>query len=190
MPAATPLSPRERLLLTTEQMLREAGMAGIGIKDVVARSKTPIGSLYHYFPGGKTQLVAESLQIHADRSRRLLGHFFDGKRSAAAAVRDLFDTAADGFERAGADKGCALGAVTLDLLPEHASTRAICSAAFDDWAAIIAPHLPGSSKQMREAHAALSVTALEGAFVVARAARSGDPFRAAGKSLATLLRNP
>jgi AcrR family transcriptional regulator len=169
-------------------MLREAGMSGIGIKDVVARSKTPIGSLYHYFPGGKTQLVAESLQIHADKSRQLLAHFFDGKRSAAAAVRDLFDTAADGFERAGCAKGCALGAVTLDLLPEHGKTRAICSAAFDDWAAIIEPHLPGSSKQARQAHAVLIVSALEGAFIVARAAQSGEPFRAAGKSLAALLR--
>jgi len=47
-------------------------MAGTGIKDVVAHSGAPIGSLYHYFPQGKTQLVSESLQINADTSRRLL----------------------------------------------------------------------------------------------------------------------
>ena len=49
---ATSTTPRDRLLRATETMLREAGMAGTGIKDVVKRSGAPIGSLYHYFPGG------------------------------------------------------------------------------------------------------------------------------------------
>ena len=64
-------SARTRLLAAAEDMLREVGMAGTGIKDVVARSGAPIGSLYHYFPGGKAQLVSESVQINADKSRRL-----------------------------------------------------------------------------------------------------------------------
>src|SRR5437588_6175815 len=105
---------RARLLATAEQMLCESGMSGTGIKDIVARSGAPIGSLYHYFPGGKTQLVTESLRIHADKVTRLLEQSFDGRGTAAAGVRALFNTAADGFERAGANKGCALGAVTLD----------------------------------------------------------------------------
>jgi AcrR family transcriptional regulator len=171
-------------------MLREVGMAGTGIKDVVRRSGAPIGSLYHYFPSGKAQLVAESLRIHADKSRRLLERFFGGKRPVALAVQDLFNTAAVGFERAGADKGCAIGAVTLDLLPEQAATREICHATFESWAAIIAPRLPPASKQARHALAVMIVATLEGAFILARAARSGAPFRAAGKSLAALLRRP
>ena len=117
-------------------------MAGTGIKDVVARSGAPIGSLYHYFPGGKTQLVSESVQINADKSRRLLSKFFDGKQTGAAALRSLFHTAADGFERAGGNKGCAVGAVTLDLMPDDAALREICKSTFDDWVAIVAPCVP------------------------------------------------
>src|SRR5262245_40359025 len=132
-------SPRARLLDAAEQMLREVGMAGTGIKDVVARSGAPIGSLYHYFPGGKSQLVSESLEIHAEKSRRLLEGFFDGRRTGAAAVALLFDTAADAFERAGAHKGCAVGAVALDLMPSDVGLREICRSTFDQWAAIIAP---------------------------------------------------
>ena len=162
-------------------------MAGTGIKDVVARSGAPIGSLYHYFPQGKTQLVSESLQINADKSRRLLRQFFDGKRTAAAALRSLFHTAADGFERAGANKGCAVGAVTLDLMPEDAALRSICRSTFDDWVATIAPHVPFSDERARRGFATTVVAALEGAFVVARAARSGEPFRDVGDSLAAVL---
>jgi TetR/AcrR family transcriptional repressor of lmrAB and yxaGH operons len=126
-------SPRLRLLRAAEDMLREGGMAGTGIKEIVARSGAPIGSLYHYFPDGKTQLVTESLRIHADKVSRLLEHCFDGRRTAAAALRSLFNGAADGFERGGANKGCAIGAVTLDLMPVDAEIRAVCSEAFDRW---------------------------------------------------------
>jgi AcrR family transcriptional regulator len=185
----TPLmAPRDRLLQATETMLREAGMAGTGIKDVVKRSRAPIGSLYHYFPGGKMQMVTEALEIHGRRSSALIGRFFSGKTSAATAVRQLFDTAAEGFDRAGADKGCAIGAVSLDLQAGDSQAQRICQATFERWVDLIAPHMPFPNKSARAAFAVAIVAALEGAFVLARAARSGAPFRDVGKSLATALR--
>jgi AcrR family transcriptional regulator len=188
MATTTPDRPRDRLLRATETMLREAGMAGTGIKDVVKRSGAPIGSLYHYFPGGKRQLVTEALAVHAGRSRALLARFFDGRASAATAVRRLFDTAAKGFDMAGADKGCAIGAVSLDLQAGDSQAQRICAATFEDWADLIAPHLPFPHQATRASFAVTIVAALEGAFVLARAARSGAPFREVGKSLATALR--
>jgi AcrR family transcriptional regulator len=187
MPRATKGSARVRLLDAAEEMLREVGMAGTGIKDVVARSGTPIGSLYHYFPDGKTQLVTESLRIHAEKSRRLLEHFFDGKQTAAAAVRLLFNTAADAFERAGAYKSCAVGAVALDLMPPDTALREICRSTFEEWAAVIAPRLPFSSERARRTSAVTIVAALEGAFILAKAGRSGDPFRDVGECLAATM---
>lgn len=181
-------APRDRLLLATETMLREAGMAGTGIKDVVKRSGAPIGSLYHYFPGGKTQLVTEALEVHAGRSKALIARFFSGKTSAATAVRRLFESAAQGFEIAGADKGCAIGAVALDLQEGDSKARRICEATFEAWVGLIAPHLPFPSRSTRASFAVTIVAALEGAFVLARAARSGAPFREVGKSLAASMR--
>jgi len=187
MPTAS-TTPRDLLLRATETMLREAGMAGTGIKDVVKRSGAPIGSLYHYFPGGKMQLVTEALEIHAGRSRALIARFFSGNTSAATAVRQLFDSAAQGFDMAGADKGCAIGAVALDLRAGDSHAQRICDATFEGWVDLIAPHLPFANKSARASFAVTIVAALEGAFVLARAARSGAPFRQVGKSLATALR--
>jgi len=180
-------SARGRLLETTQDMLRESGMSGTGIKNVVARSGTPIGSLYHYFPEGKTQLVTESLRINAEKSRKLLAYFFDGKRSAAAALRSLFNTAAEGFERAGANKGCAIGAVTLDLMPADTGIRDVCKGTFGQWVEIIAPQLPFSDKRFRHSFAITVVAALEGAFVLGKATQSGDSFRAVGECLASMV---
>ena len=190
MPKAPRLRARARLLETTEAMLRETGMAGTGIKDVVKRSGAPIGSLYHYFPDGKTQLVTEALTIHAEKSRRLMERFFDGKENAAVALRTLFDTAADGFERAGADKGCALGAVTLDLTRSDKAIRDVCQRAFDEWVAVIAPQLPFRDEASRRSFATMVVAAIEGAFVLARASQSGESFRTVGKWVAAMASPP
>jgi AcrR family transcriptional regulator len=176
-----------RLLQATEDMLREAGMSGTGIKDVVARGAAPIGSLYHYFPDGKTQLVSEALTIHADKSRRLLEQFFGKDVDAAAALQSLFNNAADGFERAGANKGCAIGAVALDLARSDRDIREICKNTFDQWISVIAPRLPFSDERSRRSFAMTVVAALEGAFILGRASESGEPFRAAGKCLAAMI---
>jgi AcrR family transcriptional regulator len=180
-------SPRDRLIAATEAMLRESGMAGTGIKDVVARSGAPIGSLYHYFPNGKTQLVTESLERHAAKFPALVERFFDEKRPPAAAVRALFDNAADVFEEIGADKGCAVGAVSLDLGANDTVLQSACHAAFRDWAGLIEPRLPFSDRETRRSCSVMIIVALEGAFVLSRAAKSGDPFRDAGRWLSRML---
>lgn len=180
-------SARARLLAATEEMLRESGMHGTTIKDVVARSGAPIGSLYHYFPGGKPQLVDEALRINAEKIPQLIDKCFDGRRSAAAAVRALFDGAATGFERGGADKGCAVGAVTLDVMPPDAAIRRVCKDAFDHWIAMIAPRLPFADTRTRRSFALMIVAALEGAFVLSKAAQDGQPFRDAGKWLSAMI---
>lgn len=165
-------------------------MAGTGIKEVVARSGAPIGSLYYHFPGGKTQLVIEALQINAVKSRRLLQQFFDGRSTAAEALRTLFETAADAFERGGAHKACAIGTVTLDLGPHDATIRTICNQTFDTWLEVMIPQLPFPDQHSRRAFALVIVAALEGAFILGKATHSGDPFREIGRCLAAMVTSP
>src|SRR4051812_47936012 len=52
---------RERIVYETAQHLRRAGVGGTGLRQVVADAGAPRGSLQHYFPGGKDQLVGEAL---------------------------------------------------------------------------------------------------------------------------------
>ena len=44
---------------------------GAGIHHIVERSRAPIGSVYHHFPGGKTQYATEALRRHGERARAL-----------------------------------------------------------------------------------------------------------------------
>jgi AcrR family transcriptional regulator len=176
------------MLAAAETLLRERGLAGAGIQEVVARSGTPIGSLYHFFPGGKTQLAAEALRINGAKAcalfRNILG---DTSAPLPDRVRRLFRTAASGFDRAGGDKGCAIGSVALDLDARHEELRGVCQEAFDAWTVSIAEELPWSDAGTRHGFAELLVSGIEGAFVLSRARRSGDPFVTVGEWLARML---
>ena len=57
---------KDRMVLATLELLRQSGLAGAGINNVVDASGAPKGSVYHYFPGGKRDLVASAL-VEAER---------------------------------------------------------------------------------------------------------------------------
>ena len=61
---------RERLLNGARQLLAEKGYAGMELRDVAARGKAPRGSIYHHFPGGKTQLAREAAELEGDDDPR------------------------------------------------------------------------------------------------------------------------
>ena len=44
-------------------LIRERGIHGVGLREVVAHSGGPRGSLGRYFPGGKTQLMSEAIDV-------------------------------------------------------------------------------------------------------------------------------
>ena len=177
-------STRERMLDAAESLMRERGLSGAGIKDIALRGKAPIGSVYHHFRGGKTELASLALQRHGEKAGRLIDSFFVSDASVAERVRALFRNAARGFDQSGANKGCAIGAVSLDLGSSDEELRTICAAAFDHWVQLIAKQLPWRSAAARRSFAEMVVIAIEGAFVLGRARRSGKPFIIAGEWLA------
>ena len=178
------------MIQATETLLRESGLSGAGIKQLVARSGAPVGSVYHFFPGGKTQIVIETLQRHSGKAVQLFQRAFgDASVSLPERLRALFRMAAKGFEAAGADKGCAIGCVTLDLRASDDSLRQVCDASFNEWVDEIASHMPWPDAQTRRSFARMIVLTLEGSFVLARAEHTGDAFTTAGDWLARLAQS-
>src|SRR5580693_3044746 len=54
-------SPRERMVVSAALLIRERGAHATAISDVLEHSGAPRGSAYHYFPGGRTQLLCEAV---------------------------------------------------------------------------------------------------------------------------------
>ena len=63
---------RALLLKGARQLLAEKGYAGMELRDVAERGKAPRGSIYHHFPGGKTQLAAEAAALEGTEIKALI----------------------------------------------------------------------------------------------------------------------
>src|SRR6478672_3438574 len=54
---------RARMVQSAATLIRERGIHGVGLREVVSHSGGPRGSLGRYFPGGKTQLMTEAIDV-------------------------------------------------------------------------------------------------------------------------------
>src|SRR5262245_36886457 len=77
------MSPRERMVASTALLIRERGAHATAIADVLAHSGAPRGSAYHYFPGGRTQLLCEAIDY--------AGEYVAGRITAAGSGLDALD---------------------------------------------------------------------------------------------------
>ena len=91
--ADNPLTPkgrasRLRLIDAGIDRMRTSGLSGAGINEVVKASGAPKGSVYHFFPGGKAQLVNEALAVYAERVEAFIGAAMASARTPEGRVRD------------------------------------------------------------------------------------------------------
>jgi AcrR family transcriptional regulator len=189
---ATSPSPRERLVHSAAALIQQRGVSGVGLREVVVHADAARGSLQHYFPGGKTQLVSEAL-AHAD----LVG----GKpiRTAVAdqvGPGELLRRLCGWWRRLLSEHdyalGCPVVAVVADDATTNESLRAATATVFASWQAEVAGVLlrAGHSPDRARSLAALVVSAVEGAVVLSRSERSLAPLDAVEKELRPLLSPP
>jgi TetR/AcrR family transcriptional repressor of lmrAB and yxaGH operons len=174
------------MLEATIELLRGFGLAGAGINDIVRVSGAPKGSVYHHFPGGKLQIASEALALYAGRVRAFIGESLASRSAPADKVRALFEAFARRIEAADYRRSCAVGTVGLDLGEDLEPVRGVLAAALESWMEEIAAQVELDSAARTRAFAGLVMTAIEGAYVRCRVERSPQPFREAGRWLATL----
>ncbi len=179
--------PRMKLIVATLDLLRRSGLSGAGINQVVDASQAPKGSVYHYFPGGKEQLVTEALH-EADRIiGRNLERTFQAPAPLGRKVHRLFTETAAWLEANKFMKGCPVAAVTLDLDENTRALRETCESILDRFVNLIAAGLENVPSRERRAVAQLIFATFEGGLVLSRAHGSTAPLLESGAVLATVL---
>jgi TetR/AcrR family transcriptional regulator, lmrAB and yxaGH operons repressor len=182
-----PLSSRDRMIDAAIDLMRGYGLSGVGINDVVRESGSPRGSVYHFFPDGKAQIASEALAVQGRRIASFMEAALAGKKAQPQKLAALFDAFARRVEDSAFQRSCAVGAVTLDLAVDDAPLRLVIAGIFETWRGVIARHFPMSGPKQSKSFAGLVLTAIEGAHIRARAERSGEPFREAGRWLSRLV---
>ncbi|WP_030993870.1 MULTISPECIES: TetR/AcrR family transcriptional regulator [unclassified Streptomyces] len=167
--------PRERMVFSAAQLIRRRGVAGAGMRDVVAHAHAPRGSLQHYFPGGKEQLVNEAVRwagrYAAKRVARFVAEMAEPTPSGLFAA--MVGQWTEEFAREGFAGGCPVVAATVGCAESVESTRVAAAGAFGEWVGAVGEALVGMGVPVGRAGglAVVMVSAVEGAVVVARAER-------------------
>jgi AcrR family transcriptional regulator len=178
---------RALLLNGARQLLAEKAYAGMELRDVAARGHAPRGSIYHHFPGGKTQLAREAAELEGTTIRDLIERSLEerGLKQTLTMFGAIFRRrVVDHPERL----GCPVAAAAL-ARPEDPELAAVATAAFQSWERPIAAALrdEGVGRAEAEAFAGLVVSTVEGALLRARAAGDHAPLDSAVAGLGQAL---
>lgn len=184
-------TPRERMVYEAAQALREDGVAGASLRTVAARAAAPRGSLQHYFPGGKDQLVTEALAWSGTfAAEQVRAYLRDTRRPTPSGMfDDLVRRWCAELEDRQFARGCPVAASVVDASHANPRVRAAAATALATWQEPLRSGLRtmGVRPARAAALATLMLAALEGSLVLARAERDTRALRVVSKELAPVL---
>jgi AcrR family transcriptional regulator len=173
---------RTRLLTATNESFRRRGYNGTSLKHVTAAAHAPTGSLYHFFPGGKDELAAESITTSGEAYRQLIETVADAAASPGDMITDSFDGAALVLEETDFIDPCPIGTVAREVASTNEPLRRATERVFASWIDTATTRLSAAGVPPTEARTlgTALVAALEGGFVLARAKRDANVLREIG----------
>lgn len=176
---------RERIVEATSALFMERGFSGSGLKQICAASAAPMGSLYHFFPGGKTELAAETLRSSGRAYQLLVEAIFDAAPDIVTGVGDCFTGAAETLRASDYADACPIATVALEVASSDEALRRVTAEIFENWVCSAASRFAAAGVNPARARelAIVVLAALEGGFLFSRAARSTTAMEAIGRSM-------
>ena len=171
---------RRRMVRSAALLFGERGFAGAGLRDVVAHSSAPRGSIYHHFPGGKAQLAQEAVDLASDAAAGPL----EATPDPVAALHACLDGWRRRMESSDFQAGSTIAAIATTPA-DVTGTREAAAAAYERWSETLANALRESGVRRKKAArlATLASAAIEGALVLCRARRDTTPLDDVGREL-------
>jgi TetR/AcrR family transcriptional repressor of lmrAB and yxaGH operons len=180
---------RSKMIHAAAELFRQRGYHATTFSDVVRDSGAPRGSTYFHFPGGKAELAREATARAGDELEEMTGQAARGAEDPGSLIRALAQIMAGRLERSGYHSGCPIATMVLELAPGDEEASAGFDTVFARWRAALITRLeplgvaPGRAAVLAD----LTMSALEGALLLSRAARSTDPLTTATEALISAI---
>lgn len=187
--AERPVGTRERIVRAASLLMQRQGYDGTGIKQISTEAGATLGSVYHFFPGGKQQLAVAAIG-HGDREfADELRLTLDAATDPAQAVIDCAHRLAQGLRESDWVDGCPVTATALGTAGRAPDIQEAAAAAFANWRDLVYARLRKAGIAEDDAHdlAHTVISTLEGAELAAQVSRSERPLLTAGRHLAQLI---
>jgi TetR/AcrR family transcriptional repressor of lmrAB and yxaGH operons len=181
---------REKLLEATSLLLRTKGYNAMGLSDIIGQSGVPKGSLYHHFPDGKEGLAAGAVDFAGQKMLVSLQKLIDKTGSPVAGIQAFCDYYIQQLEESGYRKGCPLATVALETAADVPMVQQACANAFSSYEKLLAEqiHVFGAPEEKANHLAITTISAIEGALLLAKAQNSTAPLQIMRDQLSDLLK--
>lgn len=183
-------STRDKLIYAMTDALQRKGLHGVGLSELLEIAGAPKGSLYHHFPGGKSELAVaaiDHISLHIDS---LFTQLFAQQTDPLKALHNWLQGALLQLENSQFERGCPLANIALESGPEDVEIRAALQRSFTAVRQALSAQLNAYGYPCEQADnlAALFVALYEGGLLQARVAGSSEPLKRAATALFNLTR--
>ncbi|MES2820370.1 MAG: TetR/AcrR family transcriptional regulator [Pseudomonadota bacterium] len=185
------ITTRDRLIHAMADALQRKGLHGVGLNELLEQAEAPKGSLYHHFPGGKTELAVAAIDRIGARIDGLFAQLFAKQTDPLQALHDWLQGALQQLESSRFERGCPLATVALESGPDDVEIRTALERSFVLVRQALSQqlHQYGYAREQADNLAALFVALYEGGLLQARVAGSSEPLKRAAAALFNLTRH-
>jgi AcrR family transcriptional regulator len=180
---------RERIIRAASRLMQRQGYDGTGIKQISEEARATLGSVYHFFPGGKQELALAAIsrgdQEFVEVLRAALFSDPDPSRAVIVLTRNL----ADSLRTSDWLDGCPITTTALGTVGRLPDVQSAAADAFARWRGVVFDRLLESGIRESDARdlAHTVISTLEGAELAAQVSRSSRPLEVAGAHLSRLI---
>jgi TetR/AcrR family transcriptional repressor of lmrAB and yxaGH operons len=177
---------RQEMVNGAISLLAEKGVQGTSFAVVTEATKTPRGSIYHHFPGGKNELIEEALTSIGTLVTSLIDAV---EVDSPSKVVDVFVESWRALLLANNFAGnCAVANASLGAGDED-SLKASANEVFKNWQHALARAFERSGAKRKDAvdFAAVCLASVEGAMILGRASGSDEVFNALSRQLRKIV---
>lgn len=180
---------RRRLIAGAAEMLSRRGLNATSIRELAKYSKAPLGSTYHYFPGGKKQVVVEAVRYVGGKVTAVLAESLQaGPLHGLSAFLELWR---EQVLKSDFEAGCPILSVAVEEPDSDEGMVALDAAArvFATWTDVMSQSLrmEGVEDEQAKQLATLIVSSVEGTVALCRAQRSIEPLDRVSRQLEWLI---
>lgn len=184
-------STRDRIIVATNELFRRHGYNGTSISKISQASEATIGSIYHFFPGGKEAIGVAVIETTGAIYRELLESIIAGATEPASAFEEIFDGVGVVLQESDFIDPCPIGTIAREVANTSEPLRAAAKLAFESWIEVGSNHLTRAGVPTEQAGelATLFVSTFEGTVILCRTQRTIEPLQTAGQHMTELAQH-
>lgn len=181
---------KNSILKAAARLFRRNGYAATGLNEITAASGAPKGSLYHYFPGGKDDLGASTVQMAGDMVFNTLKELAETTASPQEFAEEYCDRLAHWISLSKFRDGCPISTILLEKSGTSEAIRNAGQNSFSNWKSVFEGVLlrDGMDQSQAREKGTLLVSAVQGAILLCRVEQSSLPLIILKNNIKALLK--